>query len=346
MGAGQAESGAVPTLFGGDFNALPHTDGGDSLASRTLMDAGFTDALRSLYPDVEKYPGHSHRSGTRIHQTCATTREAPSDREDTVWRAARRTGFVALMVLFATNTPAQYPAQARFLSYNLWGYHNAETPGGYDALAAVINEIGPDVSGHQEVDRANTRSKGIDVIAYLGERTGMHSLFAPALEGWREGDYGEGLLAKQPPLSHRLFWVEEPEGEDRSAIEIGMTMAGEKVRVLTTHLAHENDVFAAHQAREMLVWIDEGGGKEIPMVIMGDFNARPGDEAMSQYEAAGFVYVRNSSGQILDEIDHIMYRPSERWRVVEADKPTHYTASDHDPVWALLELLNPNALEH
>ena len=91
------------------------------------------------------------------------------------------------------------------------------------------------------------------------------------------------------------------------------------------------------------VRIDEGEGREIPMVIVGDFNSRPGDEAMSQYEAAGFVYVKDSAGQILDEIDHIMYRPRERWRVVEADKPTHYTASDHDPVWAILELLNPNA---
>jgi len=262
-----------------------------------------------------------------------------------VWRVARSTCIVAVMMFFATSAPPQYPAEVKFLSYNLWGYHNAETPGGYDSLAEVINEIGPDISGHQEVDRANTRSNGIDVIAYLGERTGMHSLFAPALKGWRGGDYGEGLLASQPPVSHRLFWVEEAEGEDRSAIEIDITMAGERVRVLTTHLAHENDAFAAHQAREMVEWIDEGGGKEVPMVIMGDFNSRPGDEAMSQYEAAGFVYVRNSSGEILDEIDHIMYRPRARWRVVEADKPTQYTASDHDPVWATLELLNPTPAE-
>ena len=59
-----------------------------------------------------------------------------------------------------------------------------------------------------------------------------------------------------------------------------------------------------------------------------------------------FVYVRNASGEILGEIDHIMYRPKERWRVVEADKPTGYAASDHDPVWAILELLDLNPAEH
>jgi endonuclease/exonuclease/phosphatase family metal-dependent hydrolase len=248
---------------------------------------------------------------------------------------------LAILALAHTAGWAQYPAQVKFLSYNLWGYRNAETPGGYDSLAIVINEIDPHISGHQEVDRSNSRSKGVDVIAYLGKKTNMHSLFAPALKGWRGGDYGEGLLSDLPPLNHRLFWVAESGGEDRSAIEIEITMAGERVRFLTTHLAHENDAFAAHQAEQMVAWIDSGGSADVPMVILGDFNSRPGDDAMSQYENAGFVYVRDSDDQILDEIDHIMYRPRDRWRLLKAGKPTHYTASDHDPVWASLELLSP-----
>ena len=63
-----AESDTIPTLFGGDFNAVPHTDGGDSPASRALLDAGFTDAFRSLHADVEAWPGPTHRSGRRIDQ--------------------------------------------------------------------------------------------------------------------------------------------------------------------------------------------------------------------------------------------------------------------------------------
>ena len=58
----------VPVLFGGDFNAIPHTDGGDSPASVALMEAGFTDAFRSLYPDLAKHPGPTHRNGERIDQ--------------------------------------------------------------------------------------------------------------------------------------------------------------------------------------------------------------------------------------------------------------------------------------
>lgn len=62
------QSDSIPVLFAGDFNAVPHTDGGDSPASRALLEAGFVDAFRSLYPDVERYPGPTHRSGRRIDQ--------------------------------------------------------------------------------------------------------------------------------------------------------------------------------------------------------------------------------------------------------------------------------------
>lgn len=255
--------------------------------------------------------------------------------------SARKLWVVAFISVLCSDVWAQYPAHAKFLSYNLWGYKNAETPGGYDRLASVINELNPDISGHQEVDFQNDRSKGVDVIAHLAERTKMRSIFAPALKDYQNGQYGEGLLSDFEPKSQRLFWVEQPGGEDRSAIEIGITMAGEKVRVLTTHLAHENNDFRAQQAKQMVEWINEGGDPETPMIIMGDFNSRPGDRAMSQYEEAGFEYVRNAEGEILDTIDHIMYRPKNRWRIVDAGKPTHYKSSDHDPVWVILELVDP-----
>ena len=63
-----AESDTVPMLFAGDFNAVPHTDGGRSPASKALLEVGFTDAYRSLYPDVAAFKGPTHRSGSRIDQ--------------------------------------------------------------------------------------------------------------------------------------------------------------------------------------------------------------------------------------------------------------------------------------
>lgn len=63
-----AESATTPVFFAGDFNAIPHTDGGKSPASKAMLEAGFTDAFRSLHPDVETFPGFTHRSDRRIDQ--------------------------------------------------------------------------------------------------------------------------------------------------------------------------------------------------------------------------------------------------------------------------------------
>ena len=62
------QSDKISVFFGGDFNAVPHTDGGDSPASKKMLEAGFTDAFRSLHPDVKKYAGFTHRNEKRIDQ--------------------------------------------------------------------------------------------------------------------------------------------------------------------------------------------------------------------------------------------------------------------------------------
>ncbi|MBV7529227.1 endonuclease/exonuclease/phosphatase family protein [Chitinophaga sp. sic0106] len=65
-----AQSDSIPTIFAGDFNNIPHTDSDadDTRASRKMLSSGFTDAYRSLFPDVKTYPGYSHREGVRIDQ--------------------------------------------------------------------------------------------------------------------------------------------------------------------------------------------------------------------------------------------------------------------------------------
>lgn len=63
-----SQSQSTPTLFGGDFNAIPHTDGGNSPASRKLLKSGFRDAYRELHPDVSEFDGPTHESQRRIDQ--------------------------------------------------------------------------------------------------------------------------------------------------------------------------------------------------------------------------------------------------------------------------------------
>mgnify|MGYP002639946325 CR=1 FL=1 len=63
-----ANSDTIPVFFGGDFNAVPHTDGGNSIASKKMLDNGFTDAYRTLYPNINVFPGFTHQWADRIDQ--------------------------------------------------------------------------------------------------------------------------------------------------------------------------------------------------------------------------------------------------------------------------------------
>ena len=58
----------VPVFFGGDFNAVPHTDGGNSIASEKMLASGFIDAYRNLHPNVDLFPGFTHQWANRIDQ--------------------------------------------------------------------------------------------------------------------------------------------------------------------------------------------------------------------------------------------------------------------------------------
>ena len=62
------DSDTIPVFFGGDFNAVPHTDGGNSIASKKMLDAGFIDAYRNLHPNINTFPGFTHQWANRIDQ--------------------------------------------------------------------------------------------------------------------------------------------------------------------------------------------------------------------------------------------------------------------------------------
>ncbi len=252
---------------------------------------------------------------------------------------------IRILILFLLgyflNGFSQYDSQIKVLTYNLFAGGHTNSP--YDDIVEVLNDIDTDISGHQEVDSCNGRNS-LDVIRWLGEEIDYSSHFTPALKNWNGGQYGNGMLSRYEPDNIRKFWIElgSMGAEDRSASEIEITMNNELVRVLNTHVAYAGVQAPAKQAEEMVKWIDEGGSRDTPMIIMGDFNSTPGDAAMTHFEEAGFKYVRNDNGNVMDNIDHIMYRPADSWKVIGKGKPTKYNASDHDPVWAILQLKTDN----
>jgi|GEM_PF-1257828 len=252
------------------------------------------------------------------------------------------------IVLFSSlHLMAQYPAQIRVMTYNI-NYETHKTSGSYDDIAAVINEINPTIAGLQKLDSCIDATNPLYVLKWLGEQESMAYTFSTSIANYKESDgsYGVGFLSDSTPQESRRLRIEKgSSAEDRSALEISITMGGERVRVIVTHLAYESSAIRTTQIEKILPWIDEGGAETDPVIIMADFNAKPTESSMQLFETAGFVYVKGGNGEILDtsanqEINHILYRPQARWEVMDAGNPA-YAASNRNPVWADMKLKDP-----
>jgi endonuclease/exonuclease/phosphatase family metal-dependent hydrolase len=255
-------------------------------------------------------------------------------------------GAATLAFLLAIPLSAQYSDTVKIMTYNI----NAEThsDGDYTDIGDVIKAINPTIAGLQKVDSCTVTAAPVYVLKSLGQQTNMFHTFSMSYTK-NSGSYGNGFLSDSLPKSTRHCAI--PKGsasEDRSALEIGVTVAGEPVRVIVTHLDYANATNRTAQIQKIIPWIDSGGARTVPAVIMADFNAQSNESSMNLFVQAGFVYVKTASGTILDttqKINHILYRPENRWKIVDAGNPVYTAASNRNPLWALMSLLNPVAVK-
>jgi endonuclease/exonuclease/phosphatase family metal-dependent hydrolase len=84
---------------------------------------------------------------------------------------------------------------------------------------------------------------------------------------------------------------------------------------------------------------------ELPIILAGDLNAVVGSDPIKLlgrvwgYAAEGDPQPTFPSVRPRRKIDYIMYKPKDRWKVVEVRVIDEKVASDHCPVFSVLELL-------
>jgi endonuclease/exonuclease/phosphatase family metal-dependent hydrolase len=236
------------------------------------------------------------------------------------------------------------PARIAVLTYNI--YHGEDANGGsnLDAVAGIINSLKPDLVALQEVDNKTRRDKGLDLTAELSRRTGMKGFFGKAMD-YDGGGYGEAVLCRYPvleiknnPLPHTA------KAEPRAALEIHVKLpGGAKIAFVGTHLDHQRDqtnrMMQANRIMELYA------NSDLPMILAGDLNAIPGSDPISllsqqwSYAAQDDPQPTHPSTRPARKIDYIMYKPESHWKVVEVRVIDEKVASDHCPVFAVLELL-------
>ncbi len=160
-----------------------------------------------------------------------------------------------------------YPKEensTRIMSYNIRNCIGMDGVMDIDRVAAVINNVSPDVVAVQELDSAARRTGNIYVLGELAGKVLMHPVFAPAIDH-DGGKYGIGLLSKEVPLNTRSIPL--PGREEARALLIAEF---EKYYVCCTHfsLTEEDRIASVNVIFNALQGITK------PVILAGDMNSR------------------------------------------------------------------------
>jgi endonuclease/exonuclease/phosphatase family metal-dependent hydrolase len=240
------------------------------------------------------------------------------------------------------------PVRLRVLCYNI--HYGQGTDGKYDLqrLANVINGAKPDLVALQEVDVGVKRSGRVHQARRLAELTDMAVRYGPT-QHYQGGLYGNAVLTRLPILDVMIQPLPYTESTPqrvtypRGAIAVTVRLSdGRPLRFVSTHFQHnvpEDRVAEAGAINKLF-----GSDDNMPTVLAGDMNAVPGSEPIREllqhwsHASDEPASPTAPSRQPTSRIDYIFYRPTNVFRVLQAEVIAEPVASDHRPVFAAFEV--------
>lgn len=255
-------------------------------------------------------------------------------------RGQRRIVFAAFA---GDQAETQQPARLRVLCYNI--HHGEGVDGKLDLehIARVIRSVEPDVVALQEVDKNTQRTGKVDQPAELARLTGMQAAFGGNL-AFQGGEYGNAVLSRWPITRRKNHLLPSfDRGEQRGVleVEIAWPQAPQPLVFFATHLDHRSNDQERRESAKFINNLAAALGDR-PALLAGDLNDTPDSSALKLFEQ---VWTRANReplptipvGQPKRQIDFILFRPANRWNVVEVKVLPEATASDHRPIFAVLE---------
>jgi endonuclease/exonuclease/phosphatase family metal-dependent hydrolase len=228
-------------------------------------------------------------------------------------------------------------ALLRIASYNVHGCIGLDWRRNVSRVARVIQELGCDTVGLQEVGGKHDRT-GAMQLELLARETGMQAIAGGTIIR-HEYHYGNALLTTRPVLAVRQHDLSYRKYEPRGALDVDLDVGGVSVRVFITHLG-----LKAIERRDQVAKIIEllrDVPTEQPLVILGDMNEwLPGglilkwlhqvmDEAPSRRSFPTWMPVLS--------LDRVWSRPHGSLMSFEVHRTAAARrASDHYPVKAVI----------
>lgn len=230
------------------------------------------------------------------------------------------------------------------MTYNIFAGHDLARASNLSRIAALIDSLGVDVVLLQEVDRNTTRSGRVDQPAVLARLTGLHPVFARAMD-FDGGEYGIAILSRWPIRAARVVPLDIPRPpeltapyEPRTLLHVTIGSPQGIVHVLNTHVDHRADpLFRQLQLVQVLAYIAEAVPADAAIVLGGDLNAGPSSaEVRAVRLAFDDAWLRCGEGEGLtfrsDEpdrrIDYVMLARA----TCRSARVLERTYSDHRPL--------------
>ena len=227
----------------------------------------------------------------------------------------------------------------RILAYNTHHGEGMDEVLDLGRIAELISEMDPDLVTLQEIDNQVERTGGVDQAGAYGALTGLEPLFGDFME-YQGGYYGMALLSRLPILdwtNHRL----PPGAEPRSALTARVRLPGSEREVVISGIHfYRTEEERLAQARSLMEAL---GDEEGLVILAGDFNSTPGSPVMEFLGTEWAVARKNGSPLTFPadgparEIDFILVRPKGGFRVLEHRVLDEEVASDHRPIFLVLE---------
>lgn len=203
-------------------------------------------------------------------------------------RTVRREFLASAVVLFALVVcgcaSGRHATSGSAIRVMTWNIHHAEGTDrtiDVDRIARVILSEKPDIVALQEVDRGVERSKKIDIITALADRTDMTYAVGKTID-YQGGDYGNAFLTRFPILEERnLHYKMLREGEQRGLLQLVLDVRGEEIVIANTHLDSRSDDSARVPSIEELK-LTLSGYSPRPVIVCGDMNDGPNSRVMTQ----------------------------------------------------------------
>lgn len=252
----------------------------------------------------------------------------------------RALALVLLTLVFVTESHGADPVRLRVLSYNI--HHGEGIDGRVDLerIADTIVAARADLVALQEVDCVVRRSGSVDQPAELARLTGMHVAFGGNIE-LQGGRYGNMVLSRYPIVDHENHLLPRfDDGEQRGVLVVRTKVPGlsEPLLFLATHFDHrskDRERMASAKA------IDDLFPGDPVALLAGDLND---DAASATIQLLERKWSRTNRDPLATvpvdhptrQIDFILYRPSDRWKVLKTRTLEEAVASDHRAILAEL----------